>query len=707
MNAAESAPTRLSCPNCRKNFKIKNYRAGRPVQCPDCRGPLVDPVASPGEEVALAGQGGWELPVRLGRYHIDGQVARGGMGVVYKATQEGLDRPVAIKMMLPGPAADPEMTGRFSREARSAARLKHPNIVAIHEIGEYRGIPFFSMDFVTGPSLDATMPMTPKKIAAVIRDVARALHYAHGEGIVHRDIKPQNILLEGGETPRLTDFGLAKDFTSQSILSMEGEVMGTPAYMSPEQAQGRTREIGPLTDVYSLGAVLYRMMTGRAPFDAATPYAIVKKVVEDDPLPPDRIRRDVPVELAAVAMKALSKEPRERYANAEEFAADLDRFIAGDPVKARPLAEWKRLARSAKKHKTSVKIAAAGILVGVVAVVLAVFVLKKNALDLVEVNLKSEELAVRQNALTALLSDFEKIADGETARATELAKAAIAHDRDEKTRALALAVLESKPALAVHALAWLDEEKPPALRARLIGLLAKGKVREAVDPVAALLKSKDVEVKRTAVRFFIEVPDASVFHSLGLLITDKDVGKDAREAINRQYALKVVAIFNPAGHNVGGAMGDLADSVARHNQQIEDIMNEKPVDRPTGPKDAAEAAIAELAGPDARNRLKAAIELGRAPSPKADSALLKAVEDPDDGVARAATLALVETGVPAKEKLLPLLQSGRAVVRRNAAVLLAALKDASTKAALEDAFKQEPDEDAKGALLDALQALRK
>jgi len=706
----EPAPTRLSCPNCAKNFRVRNYKSGAEMECPDCKGPLIEPVGEP-EEIALKGevhQGGWELPVRLGRYHIEGQIARGGMGVVFKAKQEGLDRLVAIKMMLPGPAGDAETVRRFEREARSAARLKHPNIVAIHEIGDYRGIPFFSMDFVDGPSLEDAMhqaPIPPRRIAEIIRDVARAVQFAHDHGIVHRDLKPGNVMLEK-DVPRLTDFGLAKDVASQSLLSMTGEIMGTPSYMSPEQAEGRVRELGPSTDVYSLGAVLYRVLVGRPPHEAATPIATVHDVIHRDPPEPLKLNKQCPAELSAITMKAMEKEPRDRYTSAEELAKDLDRFLAGEPVIARPMPAWKRLRRQMKKQRTAVRIAAAGVGLGLVAAVAAFFVFRKSPLDVIEGNLAAPELSIRQNAIASLIGDFDRHAESDRARAIALLAGALAKDRDEKTRALTLDVLDRRPALAAHALPWLEEEKPPALRIRLLEILGRGKVREAVDAVVPLLKSPDVEVKRAAVKFFIHVPDPGVFYQLGLLIADRDVGAEARAAIDRQYVNKVIALFNPAGANVGGALGELGRTLQEHNRMVEGVLNEG--DPKNAPKDAAEAAMAALGDKDERNRMKAAIELGRTPAKKAAEALCKAMGDPDDGVAKAAAYALGETGAGRfREQLAPMLKDGRAVARRNAAYLLGVLKDTSAKQALEEAFKAERDEDAKGAILDALQALRK
>jgi hypothetical protein len=283
-------------------------------------------------------------------YEILGELGRGGMGVVYRARQIRLNRQVALKMILAGAHAGPEELARFITEAEAAARLQHPNIVQIYEVGEHDGLPYFSLEFCAGGSLAAKLngkPLPPAQAAQRVEALARAMHAAHQAGIIHRDLKPANVLLAfsgagGAErplseaVPKITDFGLAKRLdVAAAGRTQSGAILGTPSYMAPEQAAGRTREIGPQTDVYALGAILYECLTGRPPFRGATPLDTMLQVIADDPRLPSRLNAAVPRDLEAICLKALAKEPRRRYAAAADLAADLGRFLAGEPVRAR------------------------------------------------------------------------------------------------------------------------------------------------------------------------------------------------------------------------------------------------------------------------------------------------------------------------------------------------------------------------------------
>jgi WD40 repeat protein/tRNA A-37 threonylcarbamoyl transferase component Bud32 len=289
-----------------------------------------------------------QQPSALAGYEILGILGRGGMGVVYRARQTRLNRDTALKMILSGAHAGPEELERFRAEAEAVARLQHPNIVQIYEIGERDGLPFFSLEFVDGGSLQAKLdgtPVTPRLAAQMVVSLARAMHYAHERGIVHRDIKPANILLTKAGVPKITDFGLAKKIEGDAGHTTTGAVLGTPAYMSPEQAAGRTHEIGPAADIYSLGAMLYEMLCGRPPFKGESVIHTLQLVQSADPLPPSRLQPRIPRDLETICLKCLRKEPHKRYANAEELAADLDRYLNNQPIKARrtPLVErvWK------------------------------------------------------------------------------------------------------------------------------------------------------------------------------------------------------------------------------------------------------------------------------------------------------------------------------------------------------------------------------
>ena len=287
----------------------------------------------------------------FGDYELLEEIARGGMGVVYKARQLSLNRIVALKMILAGQFASEADVQRFHAEAKAAANLQHPGIVAIHEVGVYEDQHYFSMDYIQGQSLSDLLshgPLPPAEAAGLVRTVAEAVHYAHQHGVIHRDLKPANVLLDEQGHPRVTDFGLAKLVTAKESLTATGAVMGTPGYMPPEQASGG-KQVGPAADVYSLGATLYALVTGRPPFRAGADLDALLLVLEGEPIPPRRLNRAVDRNLETICLKCLEKDPRRRYGSALEMAEDLGRYLDGDPIVARPLGPWGRLNRWARR----------------------------------------------------------------------------------------------------------------------------------------------------------------------------------------------------------------------------------------------------------------------------------------------------------------------------------------------------------------------
>ena len=294
----------------------------------------------------------------IGEYRILEEIARGGMGVVFKARQEKLRRTVALKMILSGRLAGAAEVDRFQREARAAAALKHPNIVGVHEIGVHDGQHYFTMDYVESESLRERLregSLAPQEAAELIETLARATHFAHTRGILHRDLKPANVLVDSNEQPYITDFGLAKplaevDDASQTDITRSGQIIGTPSYMAPEQAAAKYQLVGVASDIYSLGAILYACLSGRAPFVGESTVETIRQVIHDEPVPTRVLNPRVPKDLETICLKCLSKEPYRRYGTAEDLADDLVRFQEGRPVVARPISRISKVHRWAKRN---------------------------------------------------------------------------------------------------------------------------------------------------------------------------------------------------------------------------------------------------------------------------------------------------------------------------------------------------------------------
>jgi WD40 repeat protein len=280
-----------------------------------------------------------EGPPAVPGYEVLGELGRGGMGVVYRARQTGLGRTVALKMILAGGHAGAQDRARFKAEAEAIARLQHPNIVQVHEVGEHGGLPFFSLEFCPGGSLAQKLrgdPLPAREAARLVELLAGAVQAAHAAQVVHRDLKPANVLLAADGTPKVTDFGLAKRL-DEAGQTASGAVMGTPSYMAPEQAAGQTRQVGPAADVYALGAILYELVTDRPPFKAASSLDTILQVIGDEPVPPSRLNRGVSRDLETICLTCLHKEPARRYASARALAEDLRAFQESRPIRARPV----------------------------------------------------------------------------------------------------------------------------------------------------------------------------------------------------------------------------------------------------------------------------------------------------------------------------------------------------------------------------------
>jgi serine/threonine protein kinase len=350
-----------------------------------------------------------EAVPEIAGYKVLGLLGRGGMGVVYGARQLGLDRTVALKMVSTGSPSSPKDLARFRAEAAALARLHHPNIVQIYDVGESEGQPYFVFEFVAGGSLAQYLqgkPQSARPAAQFVNTLARAVHAAHLSGVIHRDLKPANILLWDGRAgttseardpsplaslvPKITDFGLAKCTGGDGALerrgpTVTGDLLGTPSYMAPEQAMMQRQPIGPSADVYSLGAILYELLTGRPPFTADTPLATILQVLDNDPVSVTSLQPKVPRELEIICLKCLRKDPRARYCSALDLAEELGRFLRDEPIRARPVSAAEKLWRWMRRHPAPTGLLACGLLGPLVALVtisiLSVRLVRSNALE--------------------------------------------------------------------------------------------------------------------------------------------------------------------------------------------------------------------------------------------------------------------------------------------------------------------------------------
>lgn len=306
----------------------------------------------------------------FGDYELLEEIARGGMGIVYKARQKSLDRTVAVKLLLFGRYASDEFVHRFRIEASSAASLQHPNIVAIHEVGVHQDQHYFAMDFVNGPNLAQFVrnePICPLRAARYAKTIADAIEFAHRRRIIHRDLKPSNVLIDSNDQLHVTDFGLARNLSEDSDLTLTGQVLGSPNYMPPEQASGQRHQTGPTADVYSIGAIVYHMLTGRPPFEGDTLSETIQRVLHQDPISPRLLNSKVPEDLETLCLKCLEKDPARRYPTAQALADELDRFIRDQPIQARPVTALERGWRWCRRNPAFA--ASVGTIVGLLLVV--------------------------------------------------------------------------------------------------------------------------------------------------------------------------------------------------------------------------------------------------------------------------------------------------------------------------------------------------
>lgn len=362
-------------------------------------------------------------PLRsFGDYELLEEIARGGMGIIYKARQKSLGRIVAVKMLLFGEQSGKELAQRFRAESAAAASLQHPNIVAIHEVGAHDGQPFFAMDFVEGPSLAklaAGQPLPAARAARYVKITAEAIDYAHERGILHRDLKPSNVLIDPFDQPRVTDFGLAKRLHHDSELTLSGQVLGSPNYMPPEQAAAKRGLVGRRSDVYSLGAILYHLLTGRPPFVGETLTDTLHEVLNTEPVSPRLLNPSVPRDLETLCLKCLEKEPARRHQTAQALAEELDLFLRDEPIQARPVGHAEKLWRWCRR-----KPAVAGLIAALhiaLVVGLAGILWQWQRAEKGELAARTSEFATRQKAYASDMNLAQQaVAQNNLGRALEL-----------------------------------------------------------------------------------------------------------------------------------------------------------------------------------------------------------------------------------------------------------------------------------------------
>lgn len=356
------------CPECQNEYSSPDASTGESSACPSCGAgvpntdidgetyiPTDDQRSQDKPQSYLGGTSGDPQfnPKQFGDYEIEQEIARGGMGVVFKARQLSLNRQVALKMILNHRLASPDDVQRFYNEAELAAKLDHHGIVPVYDVGSFEGQHFLSLGFVDGAplaSLTKNGPVSNWHAAELVQQIAQAIQYAHTRNIVHRDLKPGNVLLDAEGHPKVTDFGLAKSLEQDSGLTATGAVLGTPSYMAPEQASGKLSEVGPLADVYALGGILYFLLTTQPPFRGANHVETIRQVIDQDPQSPRELNKKVDLDLSTICLKCLEKDPAQRYASASELAEELELYLQGKPIKARPIGNMGRIWRWCRRN---------------------------------------------------------------------------------------------------------------------------------------------------------------------------------------------------------------------------------------------------------------------------------------------------------------------------------------------------------------------